>query len=254
MTATPVLPSPHEAALLLDMDGTLLDIAPTPESVVVEPGLPEALLAIRGALGGALAIVTGRPVEQVDALFPNVPYAVAGEHGGAIRYRPGADLARTKLPDPPAEWALEAARIVDAHPGTRLERKQRGFVLHFRAKPTAGDALHHALRRLIAPLGDGFQIMPALMAWEVKPRGADKGTAVSALATEAPFAGRRPIFIGDDVTDEDGMKVAREMRGAGFRVGEWFGTAAGVRAWLKSSADALSAGRDWPAPPLSGTG
>ena len=248
---TPVLPGPHQAALMLDMDGTLLDIAPTPESVVVEPGLPEALLAIREALGGALAFVTGRPVEQVDALFPGVPYAVAGEHGGTIRHRPGAALARIVLPDPPAEWAPAAARIVERHPGARLEQKQRGFVLHFRAAPQAGQPLREELSRLVAPADGSFQIMAAHMAWEVKPRGADKGTAVAALAGDAPFAGRRPIFIGDDVTDEDGMKVAREMDGAGFRVDEWFGTAGGVRAWLKQSAAKLAAGRGWPGLPLT---
>ncbi len=248
---TPALPVPHQAALMLDVDGTLLDIAPTPESVVVEPGLPQALLAIREALGGALAFVTGRPVEQIDGLFPGVPYAVAGEHGGAIRHRPGDELVRAVLPDPPAEWSTAAARIVGRHRGARLEQKQRGFVLHFRANPQAGQPLHEELSRLVAPARDAFQIMAAHMAWEVKPRGADKGTAVAALASDVPFAGRRPIFIGDDVTDEDGMEAARGMGGAGFRVDEWFGTAGGVREWLARSAAELAAGRGWPGLPLA---
>ena len=234
---------------MLDMDGTLLDIAPSPDAVRVEAGLAEALAMLREALGGALAIVTGRPVEQVDALFPGVPYAVAGEHGGAIRRAPGAELTRVALPDLPAGWEAEAARIVGRHEGALLERKRRGFVLHYRAAPEAGQALLDAASRLIAPLGEQFQVMPALMAWEVRPRGADKGSAVQALAARPPFAGRKPVFIGDDVTDEDGMEAARALGGAGFRVDDWFGAPDGVRAWLTASAKALVEGEGWPALP-----
>ncbi len=243
-----ILPPPGETALLLDLDGTLLDIAPTPDSVVVPPGLVQALRSLRESLGGALAVVTGRPIEQVDGLLPGVPYAVAGEHGGAIRFAPGAAVRRAVLPDPPVDWVLEAARIVDRHTGALLEQKQRGFVLHYRAVPEAGPALREAVTRLIAPQADRFQLMPALMAWEVRPRGADKGSAVQALSTEAPIAGRRPVFIGDDVTDEDGMAAAVGLGGAGLRVQDWFGTAAGVRAWLAASAEALEAGLGWPQP------
>ena len=241
------LPPPPDAALMLDLDGTLLDIAATPDAVRVAPGLAAALGRLRDALGGALAVVTGRPIEQVDALLPGVPYAVAGEHGGAIRHAPGAAVVRALLPDPPAGWAVEAARIVAAHPGAMLEQKQRGFVLHYRARPEVGPALREALVALMAAEGAGFQIMPALMAWEVRPRGADKGSAVQSLSAEPPFFGRRPVFIGDDVTDEDGMAAARALGGAGLRVDEWFGTAAGVRAWLGASADSLSRGEEWPA-------
>ena len=212
------LPQPYEAALLLDLDGTLLDIALTPDAVRVAPGLVDALRGLREALGGALAVVTGRPVDQVDALLPGVPYAVAGEHGGAIRSAPGAVLARVVLPDPPVEWVMEAARLVDAHPGAMLEQKQRGFVVHYRSVPELGPVLQEAVVRLIAPRGEQFQLMPALMAWEVRPRGADKGSAVQALMMGSPFAGRRPVFIGDDVTDEDGMEASRALGGAGLRV------------------------------------
>ena len=236
-----ILPPMQRASLLLDLDGTLLDIAPTPDAVVVPPGLPDALRALRAALGGALAVVTGRPIAQVDALLPGVPYAVAGEHGGAIRHAPDAAVVRAVLPDPPVEWIIEAATIVAAHPGALLEQKQRGFVLHYRAVPESGPALEQAVRRLIAPGLDRFTLLPALMAWEVRPRGVDKGSAVQSLAAEAPFAGRLPIFVGDDVTDEDGMAAARALGGAGLRVDEWFGSAAGVRAWLASSVGAWSA-------------
>ena len=243
------LPPPGEAALMLDLDGTLLDIAPTPDEVRVAPGLVGALSALRSALGGALAIVTGRPIAQVDGLLPGIAYAVAGEHGGALRHAPGAGVVRPALPDLPVAWIVEAARIVDAHPGALLEQKQRGFVLHYRADPSLGAALRLAVERLIAPQADRFQLMPALMAWEIRPIGADKGVAVHALASEGPFAGRRPIFIGDDVTDEDGMDAARRLSGVGLRVDEWFGTPGDVRAWLAASAAALGDGRGWPALP-----
>lgn len=228
--------APSRSALLLDMDGTLLDIAPTPDQVRVAPGLPDALRRLRDRLGGALAVVTGRPIDQIDGLLGDVPYAVAGEHGGAIRHAPGSDVVRASLPTPPVEWVIEAARIADAHPGVLLEQKQRGFVLHYRAVPALGPLLRKAALALIAPQAHEFQLMEALMAWEVRPRGADKGSAVQALMTETPFAGRHPIFIGDDVTDEDGMRAARAMGGAGLRVDSSFADPAGVRAWLTQAA------------------
>lgn len=242
------LPPPHETALLLDLDGTLLDIAPTPDAVIVPLGLADSLARLRDQLDGALAIVTGRPVDQVDALLPGIPYAVAGEHGGAIRFAPGAPLIRTTLPEPPPTWPASAARIVERHPGALLELKQRGFVFHYRQAPHWGEPLREAATSLVAPVADRFQLMPALMAWEVRPRGADKGSAVQALAAVPPFNGRRPVFIGDDVTDEDGMAAARHLGGAGLRVPDRFGSAAGVRAWIAASATALATGQGWPTP------
>jgi trehalose 6-phosphate phosphatase len=119
---------------------------------------------------------------------------------------------------------------------------QRGFVLHYRAVPELGDLLREALERLMAPDAHRFLLQAAHMAWEVKPRGAAKGTAVAQLMQRAPFAGRVPIFIGDDVTDEDGMRVARATGGARLRVPDLFGDAVGVRAWLAAAAAALPRG------------
>ncbi len=239
-----------QSALLLDMDGTLLDIAPTPDQVRVAPRLPVVLRRLRDAMGGALAVVTGRPIEQVDGLLGNVPYAVAGEHGGAIRHAPGAEVVRASLPAPPVDWVIAAARIADAHPGVLLEQKQRGFVLHYRAVPGLGPTLRDAALALIAPLAGQFQLMEALMAWEIRPCGADKGSAVAALMAEAPFAGRLPIFIGDDVTDEDGMRAARALGGAGLRVDTFFHDPNGVRAWLAQAAESPGA---WPPLPAQAT-
>jgi trehalose 6-phosphate phosphatase len=108
-------------------------------------------------------------------------------------------------------------------------------VLHFRRAPEAGEALHQVALALVE--GDArFAVLPALMAWEIKPLGADKATAVRALMARAPFAGRVPVYIGDDRTDEDGMRAARELGGIGWRVQDVFGDPAGVRAWLATIA------------------
>jgi trehalose 6-phosphate phosphatase len=238
-----------DAALLLDLDGTLLDLAPAPESVVVPPGLPDTLRALRNRLGGALAIVTGRPVETIDALLGDAPYAVAGEHGGAVRYAPGEAPLRAPLPAAPASWLDVSERLAAAHPGVVLERKARGFALHFRAAPEAGPALHDALAAMLAGSA-AFELLPAHMLWEVRPKGMDKGKAVRALMARAPFAGRKPVFIGDDVTDEDGIRVARALGGAGFQVADAFGSPSGVRGWLNGSA----AAGEWQRIPLPSRG
>ncbi len=222
---------PANAALLLDLDGTLLDIAATPGAVAVAPGLPEDLLRIRAVLGDALAIVTGRPVAQVEALLPGIAYAVAGEHGGAIRFAPGGAEDRVALPPLPEGWQDAAAELIAQHPGALLETKARGFALHYRLAPDAGAAIEAGLRAILGNQTT-HRVLPALMAYEVKPRGADKATAVAALMARAPFAGRVPVYIGDDVTDEDGMRAARALGGVGWRVQDVFGDAAGVRAWL----------------------
>ena len=222
---------PDGAALLLDMDGTLLDLAATPDAVVVPPDLPPVLRLLRDRLGGALAIVTGRPVEAVEALLPDVATAIAGEHGGAIRFSPGSPLHRIDLPNLPEAWAAEAERAAAAHPGALFERKARGFALHYRQAPGARDALERAAHAIVGA-ATTHRILAGSMVWEVRPRGADKGSAVAALMARPPFAGRVPVYLGDDVTDEDGIHEARAMGGLGLRVQDTFGDAAGVRAWL----------------------
>jgi trehalose 6-phosphate phosphatase len=232
-----LLPPFDSAALLLDMDGTLLDIAPTPDQVVVPPALPATLARLRDRLGGAMAVITGRPVHQIDALLPGVAPVVAGEHGGALRPAPGAPLIRASVPDLPPGLADAAAKVAAVHPGVLLERKARGFVLHYRLAPEAGLEVHAALETLIAPHQATFRMIAAHMAWEIRPRGVDKGTAITEVMALPAFAGRLPVFIGDDVTDEDGMVVARAMGGAGLFVPDVFGSAGAVRAWLARTVD-----------------
>jgi trehalose 6-phosphate phosphatase len=230
------LPPFHRAALLLDMDGTLIDLARTPDSVVVPVGLADTLARLRDALGGALAIVTGRPVETVDRLLGDAPGAVAGEHGGAIRHRTGDPILRPDLPAPPTAWLDQAEALVRRFPGALLERKARGFALHYRQAPEAKEVFHLALQALVAS-APGFDLLPAHLLWEIRPQGADKGAAVAALMQQAPFAGRLPVFIGDDLTDEDGMREARRRGGAGYRVDAVFRDPDGVRGWLSRSAE-----------------
>ena len=227
---TPAIPA--NAALLLDVDGTLLDIAPTPTSVHVPPGLPASLAALSSRLGGAVALVTGRPIEQVDALFPALVTAVAGEHGGAIRHSPAGPVERPPLATLPPGWLATAETLAGATAGVLLERKSHGFVLHYRLAPAAGPGLYTAILGLLKAHAENFTVLAARMAWEVKPLGADKGTAVRSLMARAPFAGRIPIYVGDDTTDEDGMRAAIALGGLGLRVQDVFVDPAGVRAWL----------------------
>ncbi len=239
------LPSPGRAAFLLDFDGTLVDIAPTPEQVVVPAGLADALARLRDRVGGALAIVTGRPIAQIDALLPDIPYAVAGEHGGASRHAPGAAVHVPPLPELLDGWREASEAIAASHPGTLLESKRHGFVLHYRTAPQHGTALHEVLSALIAPADGRFRMLGAKMAWEIRPDGIDKGGAVRALMAHPPFAGRLPVFVGDDVTDEDGIAAAVALGGVGLRVPEAFGEPTDVRAWIARLAAANPAEDRW---------
>lgn len=233
----PPLPPLQRAALLLDLDGTLLDLAPTPDSVVVPSGLLDVLYALRRLLGDAVAVVTGRPVETIDKLLGDAVFAVAGEHGAAIRHAPGQPLERPPLPVPSDTWLAETARLAAAHPGALLERKAHGFALHYRAIPAMGPIFQDRLKTLLQG-SDDFELLPAHMIWEVRPRGIDKGSAVVALMARAPFQHRLPVFVGDDVTDEDGIAATIAMGGAGLRVPDDFANAAAVRGWLRRVAAA----------------
>jgi trehalose 6-phosphate phosphatase len=225
-------------ALLLDVDGTLIDFAPTPDSVIVPPGLPEALAALRDRLGGALAVITGRPIDQIDRLFPGIPHAVAGEHGAAIRHHPGGPIERGEHPPVPADWLEAAEAAIGQHPGALLERKAHGVTLHFRQAPQAGPYLRTLADSLLARLPT-HALLTGSMVWEIRPRGIDKGRALLSLMARPPFLGRTPMFIGDDVTDEDAITAARAMGGTGLKVADAFGTPNGVRAWLEQQARVL---------------
>ena len=220
-----------DAALFLDFDGTLVEIAPRPDAVRVQPGLPRLLQRLATGLNGALAIVSGRPLRDLDHFLP-VPIAKAGDHGATLRPVPGQPPESPDLPHAPAGWRERAAALVERFPGTLIEDKEHGFVVHYRLAPAAGPVAKTLLDELVAEAPGAFTLLEARMAWEVRPRGASKGTAVRALMERAPFAGRRPVFVGDDVTDEEGMAAAREFGGLGLRLQDAFGEPEALREWL----------------------
>ncbi len=230
-------PAADKAAFLLDFDGTLVDIAPTPDEVHVSGALCGVLRRLRARVGEALAVVTGRPIDQIDHYLPGVPYAIAGEHGVTIRHAPDGPIVHTELPSVPFEWLKEAAALAKANPGVLIERKRAGLVLHYRGNPGAGDTLERAAQAMVSDSGGRFHLQASKMAWEIRPTGFDKGGAVRLLMRQAPFKGRLPVFIGDDVTDEDGIRAALASGGIGYRIPEDFADTAAVRAWLGQLAD-----------------
>jgi trehalose 6-phosphate phosphatase len=225
----PALPGPG-TALFLDLDGTLLEIAARPDAVVVPKELPDLLSRLREALGGAVAVVTGRGLAVARGYtgVPDLP--IGAEHGAVLDPAlPGA----APLPVPPPEWRRAADEWAAARPGTLAEHKTHGLVLHFRQRPEAEAEALALLAELMREDDRGFRVVPAHAAAELRPAGADKGGAVRRLMAIPPFTGRRPIFIGDDITDEDGMAACAEYGGYGLRVPDDFaGRPALVRAWL----------------------
>ncbi|WP_424814649.1 trehalose-phosphatase [Roseococcus sp. YIM B11640] len=231
------------AALLLDIDGTLLEIAPRPDEVVVPPGLRETLAHLHHVLDGAVALVTGRTLSDAERLFAPLKLPTAAEHAGLLRLKPDVEPLRLAVPEAPGAWRDAALAFAKEHPGVVFENKLAGFVLHYRLAPEQQQPALLLLRALLEGRED-FEILPAQMAWEIRPLGVNKGMGVREIMNLSPFRGRWPIFIGDDVTDEDGIVAAESLGGLGFRVPTDFATPADVRAWLASltgGADAATA-------------
>ena len=226
----------RRGALFLDFDGTLVEIAPTPDAVEVDPALPPLLAALHDRLGGALALVSGRPLGTLDAFLSPARLPAASEHGVVLRVIGDGEPKEVGVAAVPETWRAAAASLAASVPGAIYEPKPHGFALHARRAPEALLRFEAALRALIAG-DDRFLLLSAHMAWEVKPRAADKGTAVAALMSRPPFSGRVPLFIGDDATDEDAIAAAVALGGTGLRVHETFGNPAGVRAWLAQLLD-----------------
>jgi len=224
-------------ALFLDLDGTLLDIAPEPDAVVVPDTLPGALAALSARLCGALAIVSGRARETVDRLLAPLRPPGGFGHGAELRDAAGHLAGADAMPSLPPSWPARLARFAADHPGIILECKPHGLALHYRHAPACRGAALAAMEALLGEAGGQFALLPAHMAFEIRPRAATKARAVEALMAAPPFRGRRPVFVGDDVTDEDGMAAARRFGGFGLHVGRDFaGGPAEVRAWLARAA------------------
>ena len=219
-------------ALFLDLDGTLIEIAPTPSSVRVPPHLPALIQSASGALSGAVAIVSGRPFAEAAALIAPASVPLATEHGAVIRLPDGTvEEEGARVPD---EWVDALVRAAAGRAGVLIERKSFSVAIHFRLAPEAEGALMRVAEHLVAQDGR-FELLPARMAFEIRATGVCKGGAVRRLMRDAPFKGRVPVFIGDDVTDEDGMRAAREAGGWGVKVGGALFRAPGdVLNWLES--------------------
>jgi trehalose 6-phosphate phosphatase len=203
------------ASLFLDFDGTLAPIADTPDEVHVDDDLLDTLLRLRAGLGGRLAIVSGRSIETLRGLGLG-DFLLAGSHGLEFANPGQAVDGPARLP---AIDKVEAAfqTFADDKPGLLVERKSISVGLHFRGAPQWGAAVDDLAVRLAAD--HGLTVQRGKMLCEVRPGGADKGSAVAALMQRAPMAGGVPVFIGDDVTDEEGFAAAAEMGGAGILVG-----------------------------------
>ena len=228
-TALPVLTPAH--ALFLDIDGTLIDLAATPDSVTVPPGLPDQLRLVQQRLGGALAILSGRKLSDIDHLLqPGLP--CAAEHGTLIRNAAGQISRTGQRPAAYDHWLKVFNRYAQAMPGILVEEKEVSLVLHYRRVPEHEDELRQLVERLIAESDDAV-LLPARCAFELKPRSGNKGEALATLMATQPFAGRTPIFIGDDTTDESAIAKAIQLGGHGLHVARNFGgKTEAVRAWL----------------------
>jgi len=225
----PDLTSGH--ALFLDMDGTLLDFAPTPAQVVVPRDLPALLADLAAQRDGALAILSGRTMADIDRVT-GTRLPAGAEHGFLCRDASGIvhQPITTSANRPTWRAALHdaAARMQ----GVAIEEKTYTLVAHFRRAPEHGPALRALIEDLIAGQ-PGIEILPANMAWEIRPAGAGKGRALKWFMGQAPFAGRVPVFVGDDTTDEAAIEAANALGGIGLHVHRDFdGTTASVRAWL----------------------
>jgi trehalose 6-phosphate phosphatase len=253
-TAPPIatdLPQPSpDWALFLDFDGTLVEIAAQPDGVMVAPELPGLLTRLHDALGGAVALVSGRGLDDIDRLLGTPGIASAGQHGLERRDAGGRRITATIDQTALDEITRSLQPFVASHPGTRLEPKGMTVALHFRNAPDAESDARAMVADLMGRHGDGFHVQEGKMVLEVKPKGSSKGTVVEQFLTESPFAGRIPVFIGDDVTDEDGFRAVNRHGGLSIQVGTRLPTDATARIasvtdlhrWLASIADSLAGG------------
>ncbi len=227
-------------ALFLDFDGTLVDLAATPEAIIVPPRLPSLLQALSAYFTGALAVLTGRSLANLDRhLGCRLP--AAGQHGAQLRLTP------TRAPAEPSATALDGARqrvrdLVVAWPGLVVEDKGLTLAVHYRAVPEAGEPVNTVLRAVAQASSNVLEVVRGKCVGELRPVGVNKGAALEAFLQTPLFAGRRPLMVGDDVTDEAGFDAALRAGGAALKVGAGESCApwrlplpAAVRAWLAAA-------------------
>lgn len=227
-------------AYFLDVDGTLVDLAATPSAITLHRALPRVVESLSRASGGALALISGRPLSDLDDLFPGQPFPAAGQHGLERRTASGRILQH-RAPLHRLDRARRSlADVVKRHPRLVLEDKGLSLALHYRRSPRLAALAHRTLRAAQAALGPGFCLQHGKRVVELAPAGKNKGVAIAAFMREAPFRGRLPIFIGDDVTDEFGFAVVNQHQGYSIKVGpgrtvaRWrLPNVRAVRSWLE---------------------
>jgi trehalose 6-phosphate phosphatase len=235
-----LVPHLSECAILLDIDGTLLDLAPTPREVWVPPGLAKTLSRLLARTSGALALVSGRSLNDIDLIFAPEEFPAVGGHGAEMRISVDSEAVATHAPPMDKELKRRLAVIAKLSPGILLEDKGYSLALHYRLAPHAEKAIYAAVSLIRADLPNApIEILPGKCVCEIKHSGFTKATGVRELMMHEPFKGRRPIFIGDDVTDETVFAIMPELEGLAFSVGRRAHGVAGhfdeprdVREWL----------------------
>jgi trehalose 6-phosphate phosphatase len=235
------------SALFLDLDGTLVDIAPTPDGVRVPEDLSGLLADLTRRLGGALAIVTGRPIHDVDRFLAPLAPVAAGVHGAEIRTSCRGEI---RLSAEPIDAAVVTAvqQMAAAEAGAVVEIKRVSIAVHYRLAPAAEPRIEAALQRILHAGPDHLILCRGRKVFEVVPAHVSKGAALETLLALPAFRGRRPVMIGDDISDQSAFAAAARLGGCGLKVaGEHFGGAeaffsgpAEVRAWLATVARSLA--------------
>lgn len=205
------------AAFFIDFDGTLAAIARRPDLVEVEPRVIRLLESLRERFGHAVAIVTGRPLEVVDGFLAPLKLPVAAEHGSVRRDVSGAVHEDARAADAVRKAAARLEPLVEANPGLLLETKQSSVALHYRQRPELADTCAAAMNAAAKGM-DELVVLPGKMIFELRPKGLDKGVAVKAFLDEAPFKGRVPVYMGDDVTDEHAFEVVNALGGVTVKI------------------------------------
>jgi trehalose 6-phosphate phosphatase len=239
MNKSPPTPS-LDWCLFLDVDGTLIELTDTPSQTVADPEIKALLRKLSDRLGRAVALVSGRQIETLDRLFAPLLLPSSGLHGIERRTAEGT-LQGGRFVDSNLDEARAAIRLFAAsHPGALLEDKRRTVAIHFRMAPQAAGEASRLAADIVEKLGQHYQIQPGDMMLEIKPRGFSKATAIRSFMQETPFHGRRPVFIGDDLTDQEGFPAVEAMGGISIGVGErvqgqyHLDNVTAVRSWLQS--------------------
>jgi trehalose 6-phosphate phosphatase len=228
-----------EWAYFLDIDGTLIDIADTPNAVFVDTALLDLITRLHRASGNAVALVSGRTISDIESRIGMPRLPLAGQHG--LERRDAAGRLWIHAAPPAAKFAIKQALepVLARHPGLLLEDKGMTLALHYRMAPHLASYAHRLMSRLASEANTGLEVQRGKRVAEVKPSGIDKGTAVAEYLSEFPFKGRRPVFIGDDLNDEHGFAEVNKLDGISIKVGKGPSCArfrlpdvAAVRRWL----------------------